>query len=67
MARRRIAEEPVSSLAVWARRVGLFALAVVLLALVIARSGLLDIVPALVTFAAGLGLAVSASTSCGGW
>jgi uncharacterized protein (DUF1499 family) len=60
MARRRIAEEPVSSLAVWARRVGLFALAVVLLALVIARSGLLDIVPALVTFAAGLGLAVAA-------
>jgi uncharacterized protein (DUF1499 family) len=60
MARRRIAEEPVSNLAVWARRVGLFSLAVVLLAFVIARTGLFDIIPALVTFAAGLGLAVAA-------
>lgn len=60
MARRRIAEEPVSNLAVWARRVSLFSLAVVLLAFVIARTGLLDIIPALVTFAAGLGLAVAA-------
>jgi hypothetical protein len=60
MARRRIAEEPASRLAVWARRVGLFSLAVVLLAIIIARSGLLDIIPALVTFAAGLGLAVAA-------
>jgi uncharacterized protein (DUF1499 family) len=60
MARGRIAEEPVSNLAVWARRVGLFSLAVVLLAFVIARTGLLDIIPALVTFAAGLGLAVAA-------
>ncbi len=60
MARRRIAEEPVSRLAAWARRVGLFSLAVVLLAVVIGRSGLLDILPALVTFAAGLGLAIVA-------
>lgn len=60
MARRRIAEEPVSNLAVWARRVGLFSLAVVLLAFVIARTGLFDVIPALVTFAAGLGLAVAA-------
>ena len=60
MARRRIAEEPVSRFAVWARRVGLFSLAVVLLAIVIGRSGMLDIIPALVTFAAGLGLAVAA-------
>jgi uncharacterized protein (DUF1499 family) len=60
MARRRIAEEPVSNLAVWARRVGLFSLAVVLLAFVVARTGLFDIIPALVTFAAGLGLAVAA-------
>ncbi|MGZ8387509.1 MAG: DUF1499 domain-containing protein [Rhodoplanes sp.] len=60
MARRRIAEEPVSRLAAWARRVGLFSLAVVLLAVVIGRSGLLDIIPALVTFAAGIGLAIAA-------
>ena len=60
MARRRFAEEPVSRLAVWARWVGLFSLAVVLLAVIIARSGMLDIIPALVTFAAGLALAVAA-------
>jgi hypothetical protein len=60
MARRRNAEEPVSRLAIWARRVGLFSLAVALLAVIVARSGMLDIIPALVTFAAGLALAVAA-------
>jgi uncharacterized protein (DUF1499 family) len=60
MARHRIAEEPDSRTAVWARRLGLFSLAVVLVAVLIARSGLLDIIPALVTFAAGLGLAFAA-------
>ncbi len=56
--RRRIAEEPVSRLALWARRIALFSLTVVLLAVIIARSGYLDIVPVLATYAAGLGLAV---------
>ncbi|NVO14437.1 MAG: DUF1499 domain-containing protein [Rhodoplanes sp.] len=58
MARRRLAEDPLSRFAVWARRLALFSLAVVLLAIVIARAGLLDTLPVLVTFGAGLVLAV---------
>lgn len=58
MARRRLAEDPISRFAVWARRLALFSLAVVLLAIVIARAGLLDTLPVLVTFGAGLVLAV---------
>lgn len=53
--------EPQSRLAVWSGRFGLFALAVTVLSVVIVRSGLLEIVPALTTFAAALifaGLAV---------
>lgn len=57
MARRRFAEEPMSRLALWARGVSLFSLAVVLLAIIIARSGLLDVIPVLATFGAGLVLA----------
>lgn len=60
MARRRLAEDPISRFAVWARRLALFSLAVVLLAIVIARAGLLDTLPVLVTFGAGLVLAVLA-------
>lgn len=60
MARRRMAEEPTSRTAIWARRIGVFSLAVVLLAIIIARSGLLDIIPVLATFAAGLALAIAA-------
>lgn len=59
MARRRIADEPVSRLALWARRVSLFSLIVVFLAVVIARSGLLDVIPVLATFSAGLALAIA--------
>ncbi|MBK5959846.1 hypothetical protein CCR97_16785 [Rhodoplanes elegans] len=58
MARRRLPEEPLSRFAVWARRLVLFSLAVVLLAIVIARAGLLDTLPVLVTLGAGLVLAV---------
>ncbi len=55
MARRiRLIDEPVSRLAAWSRRLALFALAVVALSIVIVRSGLLEIVPALTTFAAAL-------------
>jgi uncharacterized protein (DUF1499 family) len=60
MARRRLPEEPVSRLAIWARRLALFSLVVVLLTVIVARSGLLDIIPVLVTFTAGLALAVAA-------
>ena len=58
--RRRIAEEPLSRLAVWARRMALFALATAILGTLIVRAGLLDIVPALATVAGALALAVAA-------
>ena len=46
--------EPVSRLAAWSGRLALFALAVAALSVIILRSGLLEIVPALATFAAAL-------------
>ena len=62
MARRpSFGDEPVSKLAAWSGRLGLFALAVAALSVIILRSGLLEIVPALATFAAALifaGLAI---------
>jgi hypothetical protein len=58
--RRRIAEEPVSRLAIWSRRLALFSLAATFVAIVIVRSGALDIVPALSTLAGALALAVLA-------
>jgi len=60
MARRRIADDPVSRLAVWSRRLALFSLLATVLAIVIVRSGLLEIVPALATFAGALVLAMLA-------
>jgi uncharacterized protein (DUF1499 family) len=54
MARRRIAEEPTSRLAIWARRCALFSLVATVLAILIVRSGMLEIVPALATFAGAL-------------
>jgi len=55
MARRiRLIDEPESRLAAWSRRLALFALAVAALSIIIVRSGLLEIVPALATFAAAL-------------
>ena len=62
MARRpSFGDEPMSRLAAWSGRLALFALAVTALSIIILRSGLLEIVPALATFAAALvfaGLAV---------
>jgi Protein of unknown function (DUF1499) len=60
MARRRTIDQPTSQLAVWARRVALFSLAATLIAVVIVRSGALEIVPALSTLAGALVLAVVA-------
>jgi uncharacterized protein DUF1499 len=60
MARRRTIEEPPSRLAVWARRIALFSLAATLIAVIIVRSGALEIVPALSTLAGALVLAVLA-------
>ena len=59
MARRRIAEEPMSQTAVWSRRLALFALVATILSIVIVRSGLLEIKPALVTFAGALAFAAA--------
>lgn len=60
MARRRIAEEPVAQTAVWARRLALFALVASVLSIIIVRSGLLEIGPALATFAGALAFALAA-------
>jgi uncharacterized protein (DUF1499 family) len=60
MVRRRIAPQPTSRLAIWARRIALFSLAATLVAVIVVRSGALDIVPALSTLAGGLALAVVA-------
>jgi len=61
MARRPFPDESVSRVAVWSSRLALFAIAVAALSVIIVRSGLLEIVPALATFAAALvfaGLAI---------
>jgi hypothetical protein len=60
MARHRFIEEPVSRLAIWARRIALFSLAATVISVIVVRSGALEIVPALSTFAGALMLAVVA-------
>jgi hypothetical protein len=60
MARRYVHSEPTSRLAIWARRTAGFAFAASFLAVVIVRSGLLEIQPALATFAGALVVAVLA-------
>ncbi len=60
MVRRRIAEQPTSRLAIWARRIALFSLTATVVGIIIVRSGTLDIVPALATLVGALLLAVVA-------
>ena len=60
MARRYIADPQISRLALWARRLAVFALPVALLAVIIERAGLFEIIPVLATFGASLALAVLA-------
>jgi uncharacterized protein (DUF1499 family) len=60
MMRLRLAEEPMSGLAVWSRRLAAFSIPVLLLAVIIIRSGLLEITPALATFGGALVLAFAA-------
>jgi uncharacterized protein (DUF1499 family) len=60
VARRRVADEPVSKLAVWSRRLALFAIAVVLLVIVIVNLGFLDPVPAIASLAGSLFFALVA-------
>src|SRR5262249_3288601 len=54
---RRIAAEPASRLAIWARRFAGFSLPVLALAIVIERAGVLEVVPGLATLAAALVMA----------
>jgi uncharacterized protein (DUF1499 family) len=58
MARRRIADEPMSRLAIWARRCALFALTTAILSVLIVRSGILEPIPALSTLGGALAVAL---------
>ncbi len=58
MARRRIASEPTSRLAIWARRCAFFSLTATILSILIVRSGILETIPALATFGGALMFAV---------
>lgn len=61
MARRPFHEEPMSRTAIWSSRFAFFALTVAAISIIIVRSALLEIIPALATFAAALlfaGLAI---------
>src|SRR5215510_3269856 len=60
MSRLRTMEEPTSRLAVWARRIAVFSLAVAALAILIEQADLLEVVPVLVTFGAALALSMLA-------
>jgi len=60
MARRFIADPEISRLALWSRRIAVFAIPVALLAIIIERAGLFELVPVLMTFAASLVLAILA-------
>lgn len=60
MARRRISDIPKSRLAIWSRRLALFALAATLLGIAAVRADFLEIVPALATIAGALFLAGTA-------
>jgi uncharacterized protein (DUF1499 family) len=60
MVRRYVHSEPTSRLAIWSRRMAGFALAASFLAVIIVRSGLLEIQPALATFGGALVIAAIA-------
>ena len=60
MARRRITEQPPSRLAIWSRRIALFSFVATFIAIVVVRSGALEIVPALSTLGGALALAMLA-------
>src|SRR5215510_6296505 len=60
MARHHMHSEPTSRLAIWARRMAGFAFVASFLAVIIVRSGLLEIRPTLATFAGALAIAVIA-------
>src|SRR5216683_3479119 len=57
---RRIHAEPTSKLALWARRIAGFAFTATFLAIIIVRSGVLEIKPAIATFGGALAIAMIA-------
>jgi hypothetical protein len=60
MHRRYVFSEPTSKLALWARRIAGFAFAATFLAVIVVRSGVLEIKPAIATFGGALAIAVVA-------
>jgi uncharacterized protein (DUF1499 family) len=54
MARRRLPDEPISKLAIWARRLALFSVVATLMAIVIVRAGVIEALPGMVTLAGAL-------------
>jgi uncharacterized protein (DUF1499 family) len=60
MRRRRIAEEPFSRMALWARRLALFALAVAVLAIIVIRLDFIEILPGLAIFGFAIGISAMA-------
>jgi uncharacterized protein (DUF1499 family) len=55
---RRIQADPISRLAIWARRIAGFSVVVLLLGILIVRSGIFEIIPSLAAFGASLILAL---------
>jgi len=60
MARRRLPDEPNSKLAIWSRRLALFAVAAAVIAIIIVRAGLIEALPGMATFGGALAFAALA-------
>jgi len=60
MARLRFSDDPISRLAIWARRFAFFALVATMLSIIVVRSGFLEIEPSIATFGGALVFAVLA-------
>src|SRR6516225_9047673 len=60
MVRRYVHSEPTSKLAIWARRTASFAFAATFLAIIMVRSGALEVKPAIATFGGALAIAMVA-------
>jgi len=56
MVRRRLAKEPTSQLAIWARRCALFSLATTVLVIIIVRAGWIELDPSLAAVTGALGI-----------
>src|SRR5215470_19617667 len=58
MPRRRIAEEPVSQIAIWARRLALFALAVAFIAVIAVHTDYVEAIPGRAILGVAIGIAM---------